>query len=84
MELGPHGIVVNGIAPGFVRTAMSEDDLLDADWFKKEYLESGRIPMGRYGTPQDCAKLALFLASDECTWMTGETIHQDGGMNFIF
>jgi 3-oxoacyl-[acyl-carrier protein] reductase len=84
MELAPHDIVVNAIAPGFVRTRLSEMDSLDAPEFRKEYLESGRIPLRRYGMPEDCARLALFLASDECTWITGETIHQDGGMHFTF
>ena len=84
MELAPYGILVNGIAPGFVMTKMAKEDSLEDDDLKEEYLESGRIPLGRFGTPEDCAKLSLFLASDECTWMTGETIHQDGGMHFIF
>jgi NAD(P)-dependent dehydrogenase (short-subunit alcohol dehydrogenase family) len=84
MELAPHGIVVNAIAPGFVRTSMSSADSLDEPHFRKEYLESGRIPLGRYGTPDDCAKLAVFLASEECTWITGETILQDGGMHITF
>ena len=84
MELAPHGIVANGIALGFVRTQMAAADPLDEEDFVKEYLGSGRIPLGRYGTPEDCANLALFLASEECTWMTGETIHLDGGMHFTF
>jgi 3-oxoacyl-[acyl-carrier protein] reductase len=84
MELAPYGIVVNGIAPGFVRTRLSLADPLDDSEFRREYLDSGRIPLQRYGTPDDCARLALFLSSDECTWITGETIHQDGGMHFTF
>ena len=84
MELAPYSILVNAIAPGFVQTQMAETDPLAEDSFKTEYLESGRIPLGRYGTPQDCANLALFLASDECIWLTGEVIHQDGGLNFVF
>ena len=84
MELAPHSIIVNGIAPGFVLTRMTEQDSLDEDNLKKEYLESGRIPLGRFGTAEDCANLVLFLASNDCTWMTGETIHQDGGMHFTF
>lgn len=84
MELAPYGIIVNGIAPGFVRTRLSAADSLDDPDFRREYLESGRIPLRRYGSPEDCARLALFLASEECTWITGETIHQDGGMHFTF
>jgi NAD(P)-dependent dehydrogenase (short-subunit alcohol dehydrogenase family) len=84
MELAPHGIIVNGIAPGFVAAPMAKQDSLEEESMKKEYLESGRIPLGRFGTPEDCANLALFLASEDCTWMTGETIHQDGGMHFTF
>jgi 3-oxoacyl-[acyl-carrier protein] reductase len=84
MELAPHGIVVNAIAPGFVRTAMASTDPLDEPEFRREYIDSGRIPLGRYGEPQDCANLAVFLASDECTWITGTTIAQDGGMHITF
>lgn len=84
MELAPHGIIVNGIAPGFVAAPMAKQDSLEEESMKKEYLKSGRVPLGRFGTPEDCANLALFLASEDCTWMTGETIHQDGGMHFTF
>ena len=84
VELAPYGIIVNGIAPGFVRTVMAGSDPLDEPEFKKEFLDSGRIPLGRYGVPEDCANLAVFLASDECTWMTGDTIFQDGGMHITF
>jgi 3-oxoacyl-[acyl-carrier protein] reductase len=84
MELAPHGIVVNGIAPGFVKTPMAQGDSLDDEGLKKEYLKSGRIPLGRFGAVDDIANMAVFLASNDCTWMTGETIHQDGGMHFTF
>lgn len=84
MELAPHGIVVNAIAPAFVRTAMASTDPLDEPEFRREYIDSGRIPLGRYGEPRDCANLAVFLASDECTWIAGTTIAQDGGMHITF
>lgn len=84
IELAPYGIVVNGIAPGFVETSMAATDPLDEPDFRKEYLDSGRIPLGRYGSPDDCANLAVFLASDLCTNITGETIIQDGGLHITF
>jgi len=84
IELAPHGIVVNGVAFGFVRTAMAANDGLDSEEFQHDYIEKRRIPLARVGTPEDCAQLVLFLASAECTGMTGETIQQDGGLNFTF
>ena len=84
VELAPQGIIVNAIAPGFVRTAMSSTDPLDDPEFRREYLDARRIPLGRFGIPEDCARLAVFLASDECTWITGHTFVQDGGMHITF
>ena len=84
LELGAYGIVVNGVAFGFVRTDMAAGDGLDSEEFKQTYLERGRIPLRRVGTTSDCASLILFLASDECTGLTGEIIRQDGGLSFTF
>jgi NAD(P)-dependent dehydrogenase (short-subunit alcohol dehydrogenase family) len=84
LELAPHGILVNGLALGFVRTNMAADDGLESEEFLREYIHRRRIPVGRVGNPADCANMVLFLASERCAWITGETIHQDGGMHFTF
>jgi NAD(P)-dependent dehydrogenase (short-subunit alcohol dehydrogenase family) len=75
MELGPHGVRVVGIGPGFVETPLTEyaraiPAVQDA------YLAS--IPLGRVGTPGDIANAAVFLASDEASWITGTTMYVDG------
>ena len=74
-ELASRGVTVNCIAPGFIRTAMT-DTLPDAT---KEQL-NGRIPMGRMGEGEDIAAAAVYLASREAGYVTGQTIHVNGGM----
>lgn len=74
-ELGSRGITVNSIAPGFISTDMT-DELPDA---QKEALLS-RIPLGRLGESTEVAALIAFLVSDEAGYITGETIHINGGM----
>jgi 3-oxoacyl-[acyl-carrier protein] reductase len=74
-EMASRGIRVNCIAPGFIRTAMTEE-LTDA---QKEGLLKG-IPMGRMADPKEIANVALFLASDLSSYMTGQVITADGGM----
>ncbi len=75
---------MNGVALGFVKTHMAADDGLETAEFKKEYEERRRIPLGRPGSVADCVSTVMFLASDSCQWMTGETIHQDGGLHTTF
>jgi 3-oxoacyl-[acyl-carrier protein] reductase len=74
-ELGLSGIRVNCIAPGVIMTDMmkgfTEDDLKS---LKEE------IPLNRFGTPEDVAELALFLASDSAKYITGQIIGTNGGM----
>jgi acetoacetyl-CoA reductase/3-oxoacyl-[acyl-carrier protein] reductase len=73
-----NGITSNAIAPGLVATDMSENELsTDAG---KEKLKN--IPIGRLGTKQEIANIALFLASDESSYITGQTINANGGMYF--
>jgi len=74
-ELAKRNITVNCIAPGYITTDMTEN--LSED-LKSQMKKS--IPMGRFGTPKDVATLALFLASDESGYITGQTITVDGGM----
>jgi NAD(P)-dependent dehydrogenase (short-subunit alcohol dehydrogenase family) len=75
-ELAGLGVRVNAVAPGQTLTPMVEPDLADAE-FSAAYLR--KIPMGRYGTPEDQAGAVLFLASEEASYITGETLVVDGG-----
>ncbi|MCE2573970.1 3-oxoacyl-[acyl-carrier-protein] reductase [Komagataeibacter sp. FNDCR2] len=74
-EAGARGVTVNTVAPGFIQTAMT-DVLPDA---QKEKL-IGAIPLGRMGQPGDIAPAVVYLASDEAAWVTGATLHVNGGM----
>ena len=75
-ELGSRGIRANAIAPGFIITDMTAKltDEVKAEWTKK-------IPLRRGGTPEDVANIALFLASDLASYVSGQVIQVDGGMN---
>jgi 3-oxoacyl-[acyl-carrier protein] reductase len=77
-EVATRGITVNVVAPGFVKTAMT-DALGEA---QRAALLS-RIPMQRMGTPEDVAAAVVYLASDEAAWVTGQTLHVNGGMAMI-
>jgi len=77
-EVASRGITVNCIAPGFIRTAMT-DELPDA---QKDALNA-RIPMGRMGEGEDIAAAAVYLASREAGYITGQTIHVNGGMAML-
>lgn len=74
-EFGAKGITVNCVAPGFIATDMT-DELTDA---QKEAI-SNAIPMGRIGAPEDIAHAVAFLASEKARYITGQTIHVNGGM----
>ena len=75
-EMGPRGIRANSIAPGFIATDMTNalSEEVRTEWAKQ-------IPLRRGGTPEDVAKVALFLASDLSQYVTGQTINCCGGMN---
>ena len=75
-ELGSRGIRANAIAPGFILTEMTAvlPDEVKAEWAKK-------IPLRRGGTPEDVANIATFLASDMSSYVSGQVIQVDGGMN---
>jgi len=77
LELAPHGIRVNNIAPGAIATPINERTLHDPE----KMAELRRIiPLGRMGKPDDVAEVALFLASDRSSYVTGSTYYVDGGM----
>jgi NAD(P)-dependent dehydrogenase (short-subunit alcohol dehydrogenase family) len=83
MELAPHNILVNSISPGFILTRMSIVDGVDVtttENFRKTFVESGRLPLGRPGQPDEVAAAALFLAARECGYMTGADLVVDGGL----
>jgi 3-oxoacyl-[acyl-carrier protein] reductase len=77
-ELASRNVTVNCVAPGFIRTAMT-DGLPDA---QKDAL-NGKIPMGRMGEGTDIAAACVFLASKDAGYVTGQTIHVNGGMAMI-
>jgi 3-oxoacyl-[acyl-carrier protein] reductase len=75
-ELGSRGVRANAIAPGFILTDMTAvlSEEVKAEWAKQ-------IPLRRGGTPEDVANVAVFLASDLASYVTGQVIHCCGGMN---
>ncbi len=77
-EIASRNITVNLIAPGFIATPMT-DALTEA---QKTDL-SGKIPLGRLGLPEDVAAGVVYLASDEAAWVTGATLHINGGMAML-
>ena len=76
-ELARHDIRVNAIGPGFIETPMTAPLRGDAD---RSRWAMGLTPMGRYGTPEEVASTALFLASDDAAFFTGEILHPSGGV----
>jgi 3-oxoacyl-[acyl-carrier protein] reductase len=77
-EVASRGVTVNAIAPGFIETAMT-DALTD----KQKESILARVPAGRLGDPDDIAAGALYLASNEGAYVTGQTLHINGGMAMI-
>jgi 3-oxoacyl-[acyl-carrier protein] reductase len=77
-ELSSRGITVNCIAPGFISTAMTQE-LSDS---QKEVINA-KIPMGRMGASEDIAGACVYLASNEASYVTGQTIHVNGGMVMV-
>ncbi|TMJ96278.1 MAG: SDR family oxidoreductase [Actinobacteria bacterium] len=80
VELGPHGIRVNAICPGYIRTPLNETiaGAIGGEEFVAAY-ERDRIPLGRAGTPEEVASAYAFLASDEAAFIHGEALVVDGG-----
>jgi 3-oxoacyl-[acyl-carrier protein] reductase len=77
-EYAKRGVTANCIAPGFIATAMT-DKLND----KQKETILARVPAGRLGGPEDVAAAAVYLASDEAAYVTGQTLHVNGGMAMI-
>jgi 3-oxoacyl-[acyl-carrier protein] reductase len=77
-EVGSRGITVNVVAPGFVETAMTS--VLNESQ-KSRLMDE--IPLGRMGTPADVAAAVVYLASDEAGWVTGTTLHVNGGIAMV-
>ena len=77
-ELGPRRIRVNAINPGMVETEGFRTAGLEESDFRKQV--EAQTPLGRIGRPQDIAPAAVFLASEDAAWITGETLHISGGM----
>lgn len=84
VDLAPYNIIVNAIAPGFIHSGMSITaegiDETTTPEFQLQYISKRRIPLARVGQPEDVAHVALFLASDDCRYMTGQTLIVDGGL----
>ena len=75
--MGPYGVTVNCIAPGsFPDTDLADESRLSAATDRAR----AQVPLGRYGALREVGLLGLYLASDASNYMTGETIHLDGGM----
>ncbi len=77
VELAPHNIGVNNIGPGAIRTPIDKTQEGDAALQAQLMAE---IPMARWGTPEEVAQLAIYLASDAAAYVTGSTFFIDGGM----
>ncbi len=76
LALAPYGIRVNAIGPGTILTALARSIMTDR---AAEERILSRTPIGRYGEPEEVAAVAVFLASDEASYITGQTIYPDGG-----
>ena len=77
VSLAPHGIRVNAIGPGTIATDLAKKAVLGSEEAKRRILS--RTPMGRLGEPEEVAAVAAFLASDDASYLTGQTIYPDGG-----
>jgi NAD(P)-dependent dehydrogenase (short-subunit alcohol dehydrogenase family) len=87
VELGHYNILVNAVAPGFMRTPMSivngVDETQTPD-FIEWYVNRRKIPLGRTGLPEDVSGTVIFLASNYCRYMTGQLLVVDGGLMSTF
>ena len=87
IELGDRGVLVNSLAPGFVRTRMSMrdgEDELASEWFRQSYGEGHHLPLRRAAEPAEVAAAASFLVSEDNTYTTGARLVCDGGLTITF
>jgi NAD(P)-dependent dehydrogenase (short-subunit alcohol dehydrogenase family) len=87
IELGPYGVLVNDVAPGFVRTRMSVVDgknELDSEWFSDVYQRYSKLPLGRAGEPAEIAATISYQLSPGNTYVTGTSVRVDGGLLSTF
>lgn len=78
-EFGQYGIRSNALGPGFIQTRLTQPVLNDPEFMKKYDPTRGLIPLGRLGTPDDVAGPALFLASEDASFINGVLLYVDGG-----
>jgi NAD(P)-dependent dehydrogenase (short-subunit alcohol dehydrogenase family) len=84
MELGPRGITVNAVAPGFIRTEMAQARRTDQQWQDAARRIAERAMLGRIGEPDDIANAVAFFAAPGSGWVTGQVLAVDGGrMDYI-
>ena len=87
VDLAEYGILVNVVAPGCIRTGMSIINGIDettTEFFQEWYVRQRKIPLARVGQPEEVAKAILFLSSDDCSYITGQTLVVDGGLTITF
>lgn len=88
VELAEKNILVNSVAPGFINTPMAimKDGVFegDTDWFNDVYMKYKKLPIGRYGNPDDIAGAVYFFCSADSKYVTGQTLLVDGGISSTF
>jgi NAD(P)-dependent dehydrogenase (short-subunit alcohol dehydrogenase family) len=87
VDLAEHNVLVNVVAPGCIHTGMSMVNGVDettTDLFKEWYVKNRKIPLARAGRPEEVADAILFLAGEQCTYITGQTLVVDGGLTITF
>jgi 3-oxoacyl-[acyl-carrier protein] reductase len=87
LELASRNILVNAVAPGFIRTPMSVVNgvnELDSDWFKQNYVTGNHLALRRAGLPEEVSGVFFFLAGPDASYITGQVITVDGGLTITF